>query len=66
MQDLRELYQDIILDHSKHPRNFGKLGGPLLNAHLQLIFGQAHFLLGQLAFGNIDDGNEERPGYATR
>ena len=27
MQDLRELYQDIILDHSKHPRNFGKLGG---------------------------------------
>jgi nitrogen fixation NifU-like protein len=25
MTDLRELYQDIILDHSKHPRNFGKL-----------------------------------------
>ncbi len=25
--DLRELYQDIILDHSKHPRNFGKLDG---------------------------------------
>jgi nitrogen fixation NifU-like protein len=24
-QDLRELYQDIILDHWKHPRNFGKL-----------------------------------------
>jgi len=24
-QDLRELYQDIILEHSKHPRNFGKL-----------------------------------------
>jgi nitrogen fixation protein NifU and related proteins len=22
---LRELYQDVILDHSKHPRNFGKL-----------------------------------------
>ena len=21
--DLRELYQDVILDHSKHPRNFG-------------------------------------------
>lgn len=27
MQDLRELYQDIILDHSKRPRNFGKLDG---------------------------------------
>ncbi len=23
MHDLRELYQDAILDHSKHPRNFG-------------------------------------------
>jgi len=22
---LRELYQDVILDHSRHPRNFGKL-----------------------------------------
>ncbi len=24
---LRELYQDVILDHSKHPRHFGKLEG---------------------------------------
>jgi nitrogen fixation NifU-like protein len=23
--DLRELYQDVILDHSKHPRHFGAL-----------------------------------------
>ena len=23
MLDLRELYQEVILDHSKHPRNFG-------------------------------------------
>ena len=23
--DLRELYQDIILDHGRHPRNFGAL-----------------------------------------
>ena len=22
--DLRDLYQDVILDHSKHPRNFGR------------------------------------------
>jgi nitrogen fixation NifU-like protein len=27
MQDLRDLYQEVILDHSKHPRNFGKLTG---------------------------------------
>ena len=24
--NLRELYQDIILDHSRHPRHFGALG----------------------------------------
>jgi nitrogen fixation NifU-like protein len=23
MSDLRELYQEVILDHSRHPRNFG-------------------------------------------
>lgn len=27
MNDLRDLYQDVILDHSKHPRNFGTLEG---------------------------------------
>ena len=27
MSDLRELYQEVILDHSKRPRNFGALPG---------------------------------------
>ncbi len=27
MSDLRELYQEVILDHSKKPRNFQKLEG---------------------------------------
>lgn len=27
MTDLRELYQELIVDHSKRPRNFGKLDG---------------------------------------
>ncbi len=27
MSDLRELYQEVILGHSKSPRNFGKLEG---------------------------------------
>jgi nitrogen fixation NifU-like protein len=27
MMDLRELYQEVILDHSKHPRNFGPAAG---------------------------------------
>jgi nitrogen fixation NifU-like protein len=27
MMDLRELYQEIILDHGRHPRNFRKIEG---------------------------------------
>ncbi|HXV14748.1 MAG TPA: SUF system NifU family Fe-S cluster assembly protein [Candidatus Krumholzibacteria bacterium] len=27
MSDMRELYQEMILDHHKHPRNFGRLTG---------------------------------------
>lgn len=27
MPELRELYQELIVDHSKRPRNFGKLEG---------------------------------------
>ncbi len=26
MSDLRDLYQEVILDHTKRPRNFGPLG----------------------------------------
>ena len=28
MMDLRELYQDIILDHGRHPRNFRTIENP--------------------------------------
>ena len=28
MSDLRELYQEVILDHTKSPRNFGRLENP--------------------------------------
>lgn len=27
MSEMRELYQEVILDHHKHPRNFGRLAG---------------------------------------
>ena len=27
MSDLGELYQQVILDHNKAPRNFGRLAG---------------------------------------
>jgi nitrogen fixation NifU-like protein len=33
MMDLRELYQDIILDHGRHPRNFRKIEHPTHLAH---------------------------------
>ena len=33
MIDLRELYQDIILDHGRHPRNFRKIEHPTHFAH---------------------------------
>jgi nitrogen fixation protein NifU and related proteins len=33
MMDLRELYQDIILDHGRHPRNFRKIDQPTHLAH---------------------------------
>lgn len=45
MSELRELYQQVILDHNKTPRNFGKLGdanrhqegfNPLCGDHLHV------------------------------
>lgn len=33
MMDLRELYQDIILDHGRHPRNARKIEHPSHFAH---------------------------------
>jgi nitrogen fixation protein NifU and related proteins len=32
LDDLRELYQAVILDHSRHPRHFGKLAGATAQA----------------------------------
>lgn len=31
--DLRDLYQQVILDHSRHPRNHGELGGDCIHVH---------------------------------
>jgi nitrogen fixation NifU-like protein len=32
MSDLRELYQEVILDHTRKPRNFGRLEAPCAQA----------------------------------
>ena len=51
MSDLRELYQEVILDHNKSPRNFGPLDGanrtaegnnPLCGDHVKV-----HALVGE-------------------
>ena len=65
MQDLRELYQDIILDHSKHPRNFGKLSG----AHREArgnnpLCGDRITLSVKLEDGRIADAKFEAKGCA--
>ena len=31
--ELEELYQEVILDHSRHPRNFGKLADAAVRVH---------------------------------
>ncbi len=33
MSELRELYQEVILDHGRNPRNFGPLGGANREGH---------------------------------
>src|ERR1700722_11231922 len=33
MNDLRDLYQEVILDHGKHPRNFGHPAAANRSAH---------------------------------
>jgi nitrogen fixation NifU-like protein len=33
MTDLRDLYQEVILDHGRNPRNFRKLEAPCLQSH---------------------------------
>ena len=32
MSDLQDLYQEVILDHNRRPRNFGELPGPARRA----------------------------------
>ena len=53
MSDLRELYQEVILDHNKKPRNFREIPdatatavgfNPLCGDHLRLEIRAAGFL----------------------
>jgi nitrogen fixation NifU-like protein len=45
MSDLRELYQQLIIDHSKKPRNFVKLEKGKNKDETQVLFERFHALV---------------------
>ena len=59
MSDLRDLYQELILEHSKSPRNYGKLEGcdrhaegmnPLCGDHVHVYVKLAGATIDRVAF----------------
>lgn len=59
MSDLRELYQQVILDHNKQPRNFHRLEGanrtaegynPLCGDHITLYLRLEDGVIGDVSF----------------
>lgn len=63
--DMRELYQDIILDHGRHPRNFRRLptASHLMHGHNPLCGDQVTIYL-SLQDGTIADISFEGRGCA--
>ena len=64
--DLKELYQDIILDHGKSPRNFGKCKNHSHEAkgHNPLCGDQVHVYLKLNEKNNVEDLTFEGSGCA--
>jgi nitrogen fixation NifU-like protein len=56
-QSLRELYQEVILDHSRHPRHFGALENATHKAegHNPLCGDRVTIMLALDADGRVDD-----------
>ncbi len=65
MSDLQDLYQEVIIDHSKRPRNFGKLaqGGRKMEGHNPLC-GDRLTLYVDVADGVVKDVAWEGAGCA--
>jgi nitrogen fixation NifU-like protein len=65
-ESLRELYQEVILDHSKHPRHFGALQGATHSGegHNPLCGDRVKIYLHVGAGGLIDDISFEGRGCA--
>src|SRR5437867_10291341 len=54
--ELRDLYQEVVIDHSKHPRNFRKLDGATRTAEgFNPMCGDQLTLYVKLADGRIAD-----------
>jgi len=54
--DLRDLYQEVVIDHSRHPRNFRKLEGATSTAEgFNPLCGDQLTLYVKLADGLIED-----------
>lgn len=65
MPDLRDLYQELILDHSRRPRNFGRLAGANCTAEgFNALCGDRLMLYLKLIDGVIEDARFEGTGCA--
>ena len=59
MEDLRELYQEVILDHNKNPRNYRKISGyshfaegdnPLCGDHIDVYLSVKNEVITDISF----------------
>lgn len=65
MSDLRDLYQELIVDHSRHPRNFGKLEGANVEAEgFNPLCGDKLKLYLKIHNGVVEDAKFEGSGCA--
>src|SRR5678816_2514637 len=65
MPDLRDLYQEVILDHNRRPRNFGRLEGANRSAEgFNPLCGDQLTLYLKLVDGVIEDVRFEGTGCA--
>jgi nitrogen fixation NifU-like protein len=65
MPDLRDLYQEVILDHNRRPRNFGHLAGANRSAEgFNPLCGDKLTLYLKMVDGVIDDVRFEGTGCA--
>jgi nitrogen fixation NifU-like protein len=65
MSDLRDLYQEVIFDHNRSPRNFGRLAGANRSAEgFNPLCGDKLTLYLKVVDGMIEDASFEGAGCA--